>query len=108
WFSEEELESWRLGLDWFSSAFTIDGQARDFQAGVTLTRPNGEVRESIIRVNHPMSVGSGRIYLSGNGFAPALTVTDADGEIAFSGPVPFLPQDGTYISTGVVSVPDAN
>src|SRR5699024_2934946 len=32
---------------------------------------------------------------------------DANGNVTFSGPVVFLPQDGVYTSTGVVKVPDA-
>jgi cytochrome c biogenesis protein len=46
-------------------------------------------------------------YLTGNGFAPVVTVRDATGEIAFSGPVAFLPQDGNMTSLGVIKVPDA-
>ncbi len=37
-----------------------------------------------------------------------LTLRDAAGEVARSGPVVFLPQDSMYSSTGVVKVPDAS
>ena len=33
---------------------------------------------------------------------------DAAGEVAFAGPVPFLPQDAQYTSRGVVKVPDVS
>ena len=36
-----------------------------------------------------------------------VTVRDAQGNVAFQGPVPFLPQDTNLTSTGVIKVPDA-
>ncbi len=80
----------------------------DFRADVTVHHPGGESREEIIRVNDPLDVDGARVYLQGNGYAPYLTVKDADGEVAFAGAVPFFPQDTVYTSTGVVTVPDAN
>ena len=32
---------------------------------------------------------------------------DGEGDVAFSGPVPFLPADSSYVSEGVVKAPDA-
>jgi cytochrome c biogenesis protein len=37
-----------------------------------------------------------------------VTVRDGDGDVAFSGPVIFLPQDGSFVSYGVIKVPDAS
>jgi cytochrome c biogenesis protein len=34
-------------------------------------------------------------------------VTDGEGTVVFSGPVPFLPQDANFLSTGVIKAPDA-
>jgi cytochrome c biogenesis protein len=61
-----------------------------------------------IKVNHPLRIGSTAVYLTGNGYAPALTVRDATGAVAFAGPVPFLPRDSVYTSRGVVKVPDVS
>ena len=36
-----------------------------------------------------------------------VTVKDGDGNVAFSGPVVFLPQDGNFTSAGVIKAPDA-
>ena len=47
------------------------------------------------------------MFLVGQGYAPVIKVTDAKGDVAFEDAVPFLPSDGTYTSTGVVKVPDA-
>lgn len=100
-----DLDPFTLRLHEFASQFTWDGQPRDFRAAVTARTPAGE-REEVVRVNHPLELGDTRVYLSGNGYAPVLTVRDATGEVALSGPVPFLPQDTTYTSRGVVKVPD--
>src|SRR5690606_22127777 len=51
-------------------------------------------------------IGGTKMYLLGNGYAPVVTVRDADGEVAFSGAVAFLPQDGNLRSLGVIKVPD--
>ena len=62
--------------------------------------------QSTIKVNSPLGVGHTNIYLQGNGYAPDLSFTDADGNVAFAGPVIFIPKDSMYTSTGVVKVPD--
>src|SRR5690606_35583222 len=88
------------------SAFFDDGRPSAFVANVTLTEPGLDPVATRIEVNRPLQVAGGKIYLQGNGFAPALTFTDADGNVAFSGAVPFLPQDAVYPSMGVIKVPD--
>ncbi len=104
----DEMEPFTFTLEEMSSEFTLDAQARDFAADVVLTSPDGESRQETIRVNYPVREGGANIYLAGNGFAPHLTVRDAEGEIAFSQPVPFLPEDDFYTSRGVVKVPDVS
>ena len=105
---EDRLDPFVLTLQEMTSEFTVDAQARDFAAHVAITDPDGEVREDVIRVNYPLDVAGANIYLAGNGFAPHLTVRDAEGEVAFSQPVPFLPEDDFYTSRGVVKVPDVS
>jgi len=100
------MEPFTLRLDSFDSVFDATGAPVSFRADVTLTVPGGTPTARDIRVNHPLEVADGKIYLQGNGYAPALTVRDSDGNIAFSGPTPFLPQDGVYTSNGVIKVPD--
>ena len=100
------LTPFTLRLDEFDSVFDATGRPVSFEALVTFTDPGGEPQESSIRVNHPLEVAGGKVYLQGNGYAPSFTVRDVDGNVAFSGPVPFLPQDAAYTSTGVVKVPD--
>lgn len=110
-FDPRSLVPFTLRLDEFTAVFTQDiaARARDFVADVTVTDPDsGAIRAETIRVNHPLTAGGAKIYLQGNGYAPDVTVHDAAGEVAFAGPVPFLPQDAQYLSRGVIKVPDVS
>ena len=108
WFDPASLVPWTLRLDAFTSEFDPDARPVDFTAAVTLTLPGDAPVADTIRVNHPLDTGDARVYLQGNGFAPDVTVHDAAGQVAFAGPVPFLPQDAVYTSRGVVKVPDVS
>ncbi|MBO3083474.1 cytochrome c biogenesis protein ResB [Cellulomonas fengjieae] len=108
-FSPESLVPFTLRLDEFESRFDpVTLQSRDFTAHVTLTNPGEDPVAETIKVNHPLTAGGAKVYLQGNGYAPELTVRDASGQVAFSGPTPFLPQDEVYTSRGVVKVPDVS
>ena len=105
-FNESSLEPFTLTLDQFHSDFSVSGRPKTFAADVTLAEPGAAPRQATIKVNYPLGVAGANIYLQGNGYAPTMTFTDADGNVAFSGPVIFIPKDATYTSTGVVKVPD--
>ena len=60
-----------------------------------------------LQVNKPLTVDGIEVFLVGHGYAPVVTVRDGDGDVAYCGPVVFLPQDATFASFGVVKVPDA-
>ena len=46
------------------------------------------------------------MFLIGHGYARSITVRDGDGDVAYSGPVIFLPEDqATFRSFGVVKAP---
>jgi cytochrome c biogenesis protein len=109
-FDPGALIPFTLRLDRFSATFSDDAAARprDFEADVTVTEPDVGDRTATISVNHPLSVGGAKVYLQGNGYAPDVVVRDAAGEVAFAGPVPFLPQDAQYSSKGVIKVPDVS
>jgi cytochrome c biogenesis protein len=110
-FDPESLEPFTMSLDKFEVDFDIlnptsIGSPTDFRAFVTVF--DGETTESsVVRVNYPAAVPSAHVYLTGNGYAPVVTVRDGSGQIAYSGPVVFLPQDGNYTSLGVIKAPDA-
>ncbi|MFN8074922.1 MAG: cytochrome c biogenesis protein ResB [Kineosporiaceae bacterium] len=83
------------------------GAARYFRADLDVVDASGRTRKESIEVNGPKTVEGAKIYLVGNGYAPVVTVRDGRGDVAWSGPMPFQPQDDQYSSTGVIKVPDA-
>jgi cytochrome c biogenesis protein len=83
------------------------GAARLFEARVRVTEsPGEEPRSALLEVNHPLEIDGTTVHLIGHGYAPEVTVKDGDGNVAFSGPVVFLPQDGNFASAGVIKAPD--
>jgi cytochrome c biogenesis protein len=108
---EEGLVPYAMTLDDFEVTYQPvgaqgAGQAGDFVANLTTRLGGEEAREAEVRVNAPLELAGDRIYLMGNGYAPTLTVRNAEGEVVFSESVPFLPQDTNMTSLGVVKVPD--
>lgn len=106
WYADGDLDPFRMTLDSFTAEFTETGRPVDFQADVTVSE-DGETREDVIRLNGPLRVGGAAVSLQGNGYAPQVSVHDGNGELAFSGAVPFVPEDDIgYTSRGVIKVPD--
>lgn len=109
----EKLPKFSVRLDHFDARFeesSVGNQfaaPRDFDARLTVTDPDGTERSEPLIVNKPVPVANTHVFLAGNGYAPEVTVTDGDGNVAFSGAVPFIAADAFYTSNGVVKVPDA-
>ncbi|MBC9227330.1 cytochrome c biogenesis protein ResB [Aeromicrobium sp. 636] len=110
--ADTDLEPWSLELDDVLTRFYVEGNNRGapklFRATGTYSEGGEDRGDFEIEVNHPLSIGGEDVFLVGQGYAPVLRITDASGKVAFDGPVPFLPSDATYTSTGVVKVPDAD
>ena len=109
-FDDASLTPYRLTLDELDAVYETEntdalGQAIDFTARVTV-QGDGEAGERTVKVNEPLYEFGTDVYLLGNGYAPTITVRDAQGEIVFTDSVPFLPQDANLTSIGVVKVPD--
>lgn len=112
WTDQTRLEPFSLRLVDFSARFETRGPQRGspraFTADVRYrASPAARPRQRIIRVNHPLNVNGTKVFLTGHGYAPRVTVRDGTGRVVFSGPVVFLPRDGSFISNGVVKAPDA-
>jgi cytochrome c biogenesis protein len=111
-FETSDLPPFSLRLDSFRADFQVDGPQRgaprDFEAtGSYTTEPGAPTRPFDIQVNHPLDINGTSVFLVGQGYAPVITVRDGEGQVVFSGAVPFLPADASYTSDGVVKVPDA-
>ena len=104
---QDTLAPFSFTLDTFDAQFQPNGQAKSFDAAVTvLDHPDSAPRKVDVRVNHPLQTAGAKVYLIGHGYAPVFTVRDQTGALVQQGPVPFLPLDGTFASRGVVKVPD--
>ncbi|GAA1700028.1 cytochrome c biogenesis protein ResB [Microbacterium sediminicola] len=108
---EDTLTPYAITLDGFDVDYVEAGeqgagQAGDFVARVTTQLAGEEPQAGEVRVNHPLEIAGDRVYLMGNGYAPTVTVRNADGEVIYSEAVPFLPQDANMTSLGVVKIPD--
>ncbi len=111
-FDPDVMEPFRFTLDdfdvdWIQSG-PRQGMARGFDAHLTYFEEPGAAAQSYdLRVNHPLSIGDTDIFLIGHGYAPVITVRDGNGDVAYSGPTVFLPEDAGFRSFGVVKAPDA-
>ncbi|HVE63489.1 MAG TPA: cytochrome c biogenesis protein ResB [Mycobacteriales bacterium] len=104
-----DLAPFSLVLDDFDADYTDGGQPTDFRADVRYAEGFDEPRRrTTLRVNHPLSVAGSRVYLLAHGYAPHIVVRDKDGRVVYDEVTPFLPQDGSFLSTGVIKVPDVS
>jgi cytochrome c biogenesis protein len=112
-FQSSQLEPYSLQLDKFDITFDRESQGKfgqpiDFSAAVTTKEsPDAPARQDILKVNDPVSLGGTSIYLTGNGYAPVVTIRDGDGNVAMQGPVVAKLQGENYYSSVVIKVPDA-
>lgn len=109
---EAALTPFSFTLEDFSASFELTGpqrgSPRDFRADVQVVREPGTPPEATtIEVNSPLDVDGTKVFLTGNGYAPRVTVRDGSGTEVFTGPAVFLPLDGNFTSEGVVKAPDA-
>ena len=109
-FTARQLVPFTVKLDNFEAKFETGpvqrGAARVFKAHTTTTL-DGVSTDQVLEVNHPLSLGDSVVHLVGHGYAVDVTVKDANGDVAFSGPAILLPQDGNFLSVGVVKAPFA-
>lgn len=108
---EEKLTPYSLTLGSFDVTYQPAGtqgagQAGDFAANLTTQLAGADPQDAVVRVNHPLEIAGDRVYLMGNGYAPTITIRNAGGEVVFAESVPFLPQDASMTSLGVIKVTD--
>lgn len=112
WTDRDNLEPFSMTLDDFEVEYELEGSKRGeprlFAAAVSyLAGTDGVRRQVEVSPNNPLDVNETKMFLTGHGYAPRVTVRDGTGAVAFSGPVMFLPNDATYASDGVVKAADA-
>lgn len=112
-FDEATLAPFTFTVKDFDVRWEREGAGRGtpltFDADLSVTdEPGATPYDYNLRVNYPLKVDGTSVFLVGHGYAPRVTVRDGRGNVAFSGPVVFLPQDGSFVSYGVVKAPDAS
>ena len=55
----------------------------DYTTGAATSRP----KHYDLRVNHPLTIGDTDLFLIGHGYAPVITVRDAQGNVEYSKPI---------------------
>ncbi|WP_308220993.1 cytochrome c biogenesis protein ResB [Microbacterium sp. CIAB417] len=108
---DDALAPYAMTLDSFDVTYQefgskASGQAGDFSANVSVRDTDGSEWEGAVQVNHPLDIAGDKVYLLGNGYAPTITVRNAEGTVVFRDSVEFLPQDNNMTSLGVVKVTD--
>lgn len=111
-FNESTLTPFSIKVNSFDVKFETGpvqrGAAREFKANVTVTdKPGDKPYNAELQVNHPLHINGSTVHLVAWGYAPVVTVKDGNGNVAYSGPVIFLPQDGNFTSAGAIKAPDA-
>ncbi len=105
-FTDDQLAPFSVRLDSLVVEYEALGSPRDYTATTTVTRRGAEPETQVLKVNHPLSIDGVQVYLLGNGYAPVVTVRDPDGNVVFSQPTLFRPQDAALGSLGVIKIPD--
>jgi cytochrome c biogenesis protein len=98
-------------VDWIESG-ARQGMARGFQAPLTYRDscrgdPSSWSAQKPydLEVNHPLTIGGTQVFLIGHGYAPVITVRDAQGNKLYDGPTIFLPESSNFESFGVIKAP---
>lgn len=112
-FNEKMLPAFSMTLNKFDVRYDITNRTNSgtplwFKADVSIReRGAAAAIKKTILVNEPAEIPDAKVFLSGHGYAPVITIRDPQGKINFSGPVVYLPQDANMTSLGVIKVPDA-
>ncbi len=111
WTDVDDLEPLSFRLDEFDVSYQTSGpnlgQPSEFAARLAYRAGSGEEQTVTVEPNHPLNVNETKFFLTGNGYAPVVTVRDGRDKVVFTGPVLFLPLDSSYASDGVIKAPDA-
>ncbi|GEC04767.1 cytochrome c biosynthesis protein [Streptomyces spinoverrucosus] len=111
-FTQDDLDPFSFTLNDFHGTYEATGPnrgtARTFQANVTYSvGAYGKDRNATIKVNEPLEIGGSKVYLVSHGYAPIVTVRDAEGNVVMNKQaVPLLPLDANVTSSGAIKVMD--
>jgi cytochrome c biogenesis protein len=106
-FSDSSLSPFSFSLTHFTAQYQPGGEPTFFNAAIKYkTTPDAPAKPYNIAVNHPLNIGGAKVFLVGHGYSMHLTVSPAHGKPVYDQDVPFLPDNGQFLSHGVVKVTD--
>ena len=109
--SVDDLQPYQMRLDAFRPTYSFNQETgnwdpEDYVTHLSTRNPGGAWTKQELKINEPITVGGTQVYLLGNGYAPILTIRNADGVTVKNEPTPFLAQDANLTSNGVLKVAD--
>ncbi|WP_206448660.1 cytochrome c biogenesis protein ResB [Agrococcus sp. KRD186] len=109
WFDGASLPAFSVQLDDLEVVYETEnpnaiGAPLDFTAHLSVTE-DGAARGEQIKVNEPLAIDNADLYLISNGYAPRISVRDAEGTVVYDEYTPFLAQDDLMTSLGVMKLP---
>ncbi len=110
-FTSDDLVPFSFNLKKFTGTYERTGPnkgtPRVYKADLTYSAgPYGKDENNTVQVNHPLEIDDSKVYLVSHGYAPVITVRDAQGKVVYDDAVPLLPLDANVTSSGVVKVLD--
>jgi cytochrome c biogenesis protein len=104
-FHDSQLSPFSFTLKDFTASYQPNGEPLHFNAAVTYqSRPGAPAKPYDIALNHPLDLAGTKVFLVGHGYSLNLKVTDAQGRVRYDQATPFLPDNGEFLSHGVVKV----
>jgi cytochrome c biogenesis protein len=105
--NEGKLARFSVTMDSFAAAYQPNGEPKMFKAAVTYTPSlTAAPRHAVIQVNHPLRIGSAKVYLIGHGYAPHFVLRDSHGTVVWESYQACTPRDLDFTSTCTVKIGD--
>ncbi len=102
-----DLRPFSLTMEQFTASYQPNGEPADFRAKVAYASElDGPIRTAEIRVNHPLVIGSAKVYLIGHGYAPHFVLKNSDGGVVWEGYQPCTPRNAMFASTCTLKIGD--
>ncbi|CAM5352794.1 hypothetical protein SFUMM280S_03261 [Streptomyces fumanus] len=111
-FTQDDLDPFSFTLKDFHGTYEATGPNRGtprvYEAKVTYSEgAYGKEKATTIKVNEPLEIDGSKVYLVSHGYAPVVTVRDAQGKVVMDREaVALLPLDANVTSSGAIKVMD--
>ncbi|MFK0115065.1 cytochrome c biogenesis protein ResB [Streptomyces sp. NPDC090994] len=110
--SQDDLDPFSFTLKDFKGTYETSGPnkgtPRTFEARITYSEgAYGTEKSTTVKVNEPLEIDGSKVYLVSHGYAPIVTVKDADGNVVVDHEAyALLPLDANVTSSGAIKVMD--